>query len=204
MERNDTRQAQAKMLTEKQFASLQLRIAALPNELSDMILEKLLEFDHPAELCLTDFVQALAFKLNHAARSRYAPQFFATTKFIMSGRELRTWIPDRLTDWHRKAIKHVGVLAVSERFTTQFKKATEASGLTAGEVVTRRLKLFAKCHSAPKTGAIGKRVFAREGTRPGDNREFEVDMKCCIGYIDVTGNEDFKWSEEVEMTKFCF
>ncbi|GIZ45984.1 hypothetical protein CKM354_000912800 [Cercospora kikuchii] len=198
------------MLSKKQFKSLQARIATLPNELSDIILEKLLEFDHPTELELADFKPPLAFFLSPRTRSKYASRFFATTKILVRPSDLKNWTLYGLTDWHRKAIKHVGILWLGETRTTWLKLATAVSGARAGEVMTQRLHGFVEELAAEPTNETTEMIQAGGSKENdfdailikwGENYDFEVSMKWSFGFIDVTGDGKLKWTEEVEVKK---
>ncbi|PPJ60496.1 hypothetical protein CBER1_03206 [Cercospora berteroae] len=198
------------MLSKKQFKSLQMRIATLPNELSDMILEKLLEFHHPTDLELADFKPPLAFILSPETRSKYASRFLATTKILVRSSDFKNWTLYGLTDWHRKATKHVGILWLGRTRTQWLTWATAFSGDEASEVMTRKLHGFVEELAAEPANETTETIQAggsREDDfdailiKQGEDYQFEMSMKWSFGFIDVTGDGKLKWTEEVEVKK---
>lgn len=198
------------MLSKRQFKRLQARISALPNELGDTILDKLLQFDHQDEVEITKFRPPLAFYLSRLTRSKCAPYFFANTKFVMHFDDLQTWFIYGLTDWHRKTIKRVGVLWIDEGRNERLELMALIAGVTAAEWMARMLDDFVEMLKTKSTNAERELVDAEkedkfEGVlmRKGECWDLDLNMKWSIGFCDVSDDETLKWTEEVEVKKIC-
>ncbi|KAM3420983.1 hypothetical protein BST61_g1411 [Cercospora zeina] len=198
------------MLSKRQSKRLQARIAALPNELNDNVLDKLLEFDHLDEVEVTKFKPPLAFYLSRLTRSKYAPHFFANTKFVIHFDDLQTWFIYGLADWHRETIKRVGVLWIDKQRDRRLDLMTGMAGVSAIEWMEGIRDDFVDMLKTEKTDEERELVEAVKGDKyegilmkKGEYWDLNLDMRWSFGFCDVTADETLKWTEEVEVKKVC-